>query len=158
MIVFSNTTPLIALASVDALHLLPAIFQRVHVAASVAAECRVGGPIIVPELSTFSWLEIVSAPLPSAPRSPLWELDAGERDTIELACELKANLVIIDEKLGRNHAEFLGLKITGTLGVLLKAKQLGLITSFTAMAEKMRTQGIRYSPELVARLAAKVGE
>jgi len=82
VIVFSNTTPLIALASVDALHLLPAIFQRVHVAASVAAECRVGGPIIVPELSTFPWLEIVPAPLPSAPRSPLWELDAGERDTI----------------------------------------------------------------------------
>ena len=76
MIVFSNTTPLIALASVDALHLLPAIFQRVHVAASVAVECRVGGPIIVPELSTFPWLEIVPAPLPSAPRSPLWELPA----------------------------------------------------------------------------------
>lgn len=158
MIVFSNTTPLIALASVDALHLLPAIFQRVHVAASVASECRVGGPIIVPELSTFPWLEIVPAPSPTAAQSPLWELDAGERDTIELACALKADLVIIDEKLGRNHAEFLGLKITGTLGVLLKAKQLGLITSFTAMAEKMRTQGIRYSPELVARLAAKVGE
>jgi predicted nucleic acid-binding protein len=50
------------------------------------------------------------------------------------------------------------LKITGTLGVLLKAKKLGLITSFTAMAEKMRTQGIRYSPALVARLAAKVSE
>ena len=112
----------------------------------------------MPELSTFPWLEIVPAPSPSAPRSPLWELDAGERDTIELACALKADLVIIDEKLGRNHAEFLGLKITGTLGVLLKAKQLGLITSFTAMAEKMRTQGIRYSPELVARLAARVGE
>lgn len=71
---------------------------------------------------------------------------------------LEADLVIIDEKLGRNHAEFLGLKITGTLGVLLKAKKLGLITSFTAMAEKMRTQGIRYSPALVARLAAKVSE
>jgi hypothetical protein len=43
VIVFSNTTPLVALASVDALHLLPALFQRVHVAESVAAECRAGG-------------------------------------------------------------------------------------------------------------------
>jgi hypothetical protein len=41
---------------------------------------------------------------------------------------------------------------------LLKAKQGGLIPSFTAMAEKMRTQGIRYSPALVARLAASIGE
>lgn len=158
MIVFSNTTPLIALASVDALHLLPDLFQRVHVAASVAAECRIGGPIVVPELSSLSWLEIVPVPAPSMTRSPLWELDAGERDTIELACARKADLVIIDEKLGRNHAEFLGLKITGTLGVLLKAKQVGLIPSFTATADKMRAQGIRYSPALVARLAASIGE
>lgn len=158
MIVFSNTTPLIALASVDALHLLPDLFQRVQVAASVAAECRAGGPIMVPEPSSLSWLEIVPVPPPSAPTSPLWELDAGERDTIELACVKKADLVIIDEKLGRNHAEFLGLKVTGTLGVLLKAKQAGLIPSFAAMAEKMRAQGIRYSPALVARLAASIGE
>lgn len=80
------------------------------------------------------------------------------QETIELACARKADLVIIDEKLGRNHAEFLGLKITGTLGVLLKAKQMGLISSFMAMAEKMRAQGIRYSPALVARLAASIGE
>ncbi len=115
MIVFSNTTPLIALASVDALHLLPDLFHRVHIAASVAAECRVGGPIKVPDLSSLPWLEIAPVPPPSKTPSPLWELDAGERDTIELACARKADLVIIDEKLGRNHAEFLGLRITGTL-------------------------------------------
>jgi predicted nucleic acid-binding protein len=158
VIVFSNTTPLVALASVDALHLLPALFQRVHVAESVAAECRAGGPVIVPELSSFPWLELVPVPAPGVARSPLWELDAGERDTIELACARKADLVIIDEKLGRNHAEFLGLRITGTLGVLLKAKQSGLIPSFKATVEGMRARGIRYSPALVARLAASMGE
>lgn len=160
MIVFSNTTPLIALASVDALHLLPGLFGRIHVAASVAAECRAGGPINVPELSNLNWIEIVPMPAVATPglRSPLWELDAGERDTIELACMKKADLVIIDEKLGRNHAEFLGLKVTGTLGVLLKAKQQGLIPSFRAAGEGMRARGIHYSPALIARLAASVGE
>jgi predicted nucleic acid-binding protein len=128
----------------------------VHVAESVAADCRCGGPITVPELSRLPWLAIL--PAPPALHSPHWELDAGERDTIELACSMRADLVIIDEKLGRSHAEFRGLKITGTLGVLLKAKQLGLIPSFKAMAEKMRASGIHYSPELVGRLAARVGE
>ena len=158
MIVFSNTTPFIALASVDALHLMPSLFQRVRAVASVAEECRAGGPIPVPELSSLPWLEIVPVPKPSATPSPLWELDAGERDTIELACANKAHLVIMDEKLGRNHAEFLGLKVTGTLGVLLKARKAGLISSFTKMAEEMRAQGIHYNPKLVARLAASIGE
>jgi len=117
-----------------------------------------GGPIALPDMSALQWLEIVPSLQPTGMPSALWELDAGERDTLELACAKKADLVIIDEKLGRNHAEFLGLKITGTLGILLKAKQGGLIQSFTTAAQSMRAQGIYYSPALVTRLAASIGE
>ena len=59
MIVFSNTTPLISLASVEALHLLPALFGRIHVAEAVWAECQAGGPIYVPDLQSLSWIELV---------------------------------------------------------------------------------------------------
>ncbi len=50
MIVFSITTPIIALSSIGQLELLPGIFKRVHVVSAVIEECQVGGPIVVPDL------------------------------------------------------------------------------------------------------------
>lgn len=158
MIVFSNTTPLIALSSVQSLHLLPALFTRVRVAASVVAECRAGGSIPVPDLASLPWIDIVPVPPRVPGPSSLWQLDAGERDTIELACNQNADLVIMDEKSGRNHAEFMGLNITGTLGVLPKARKDGLIPSFLALAEGMRSHGIHFNRTLIARLASVAGE
>ena len=55
------------------------------------------------------------------------DLDQGEAEVIALAQELRADLVIIDERLARWHARRLGLNTTGVLGVLLKAKESGLL-------------------------------
>ncbi len=57
----------------------------------------------------------------------LEDLDVGERDALTLAVSLRAELVIIDELEGRAAAERLGLKITGTLGILIEAKRRGLL-------------------------------
>jgi len=54
----------------------------------------------------------------------LLELDRGEKQTIALALKEKESLVVIDEKIGRNIAEYLGLKVTGTLGVPVRAKRM----------------------------------
>jgi len=67
-----------------------------------------------------------------------------------------ADKVIIDERIGRQVAEYLDLNITGTLGVLIKAKSLGLIPSFSEAAMDMQQQGIRYNQKLIARLAAYI--
>ncbi len=75
-----------------------------------------------------------------------------------LASKHHDSLVIIDERLGRNVAEYMGLPVTGTLGVLAKAKTRGLIPSFYAAAQGMREQGIYYSEGLIARLAQHLGE
>jgi predicted nucleic acid-binding protein len=85
-------------------------------------------------------------------------LDKGERDTLIKALRMKADYVIIDEKMGRNIAEYLGFSVTGTLGILLKAKQNGKITSFSNYVKIMRNLGIRYNINLVKRLAQQVGE
>ena len=157
MIVFSNTTPFIALASVGRLDLLPKLFEKVHVARSVIEECSEGGRIIVPALEVFDWVvpveDEVTSGLPA-----LFELDRGEKQTILLATKFQADTVIIDERLGRGVAEYLGIKVTGTLGVLAKSKAIGLISSFTDAAQAMRQQGIYYNEGLIARIARHLGE
>jgi predicted nucleic acid-binding protein len=157
VIVFSNTTPIIALSAVGQLDLLPQLFQRIHVVGEVIDECVAGGPIQVPDLTRLPWIEAIQS-TPPLHSSVLLELDKGEKHTLDMARKLNADRVLIDEKIGRNVAEYLGLKITGTLGVLLKAKQQGLIPSFRKHVVDMQAQGIRYNVRLVGRLAALVGE
>lgn len=156
MIVFSNTTPIIALSSVDRLDLFPALFQEIYVVDTVITECMAGGKISVPDLTGLPWVRIVSAS--GHQHNLLMNLDKGERDTLIKALRMKADYVIIDEKMGRNIAEYLGFSVTGTLGILLKAKQNGKITSFSNYVKIMRNLGIRYNINLVKRLAQQVGE
>ncbi len=157
MIVFSNTTPFIALASIGQLHLLPKLFAIVHVAESVIDECAEGGRILVPALRSLDWvIPVVDEATSGLPA--LLELDRGEKQTIILARKYSANRVIIDERLGRRVAEYLGLSVTGTLGVLAKARSVGLIPSFHDAAQAMRQQGIHYNAGLITRVARHLGE
>lgn len=157
MIVFSNTTPFIALASIGQLHLLPQLFGTVHVAESVIGECADGGRIVVPALRSLDWvIPVVDEATSGLP--VLLELDRGEKQTIILARKYAAHRVIIDERLGRRIAEYLGLNVTGTLGVLAKAKSAGLIPSFHEAAQAMRQQGIPYNAGLISRVALHLGE
>ena len=157
MRVFSNTTPFIALASIDQLQLLPQLFGHICVAQSVIEECAEGGRILVPHLQSLSWV-IPIADESTSNLPVLFDLDRGEKQTLLLASKHPDSTVIIDERIGRNVAEYMGLKVTGTLGVLAKAKTSGLIPSFYAAAQGMREQGIHYSDGLIDRLAQHLGE
>ena len=84
MRVFSNTTPFIALASIDQLQLLQQLFGSVYVAQSVIEECAEGGEILVPHLQTPSWV-IPVADESSSNLPVLFELDRGEKQTLLLA-------------------------------------------------------------------------
>lgn len=157
MIVYCNTTPIIALASVDRLHLLPELFGQIRAPIAVIDECAAGGLIHVPSLFSMEWI-IPGADEFIEPSSILMTLDRGEQQVLAQALIYGADWVIIDERQGRRLAEYLGLKVTGTLGILVKAKTAGLIPSFRAEAEKMRKQGIFYHPGLIDRLASHIGE
>ena len=157
MIVYSNTTPFIALASIDRLDLLPQLFGKIYVAEAVIAECAAGGRIIVPDLKGLEWVVPVADELDVA-MPVLFDLDQGEKQTILLAKKNLADKVIIDERIGRQVAEYVGLSVTGTLGVLIKARSLGLISSFSEAVVDMQQQGIRYNQNLIARLAAYIDE
>jgi len=156
--VFTNTGPLIALASIDSVELLQKVFGEVRVTSSVIDECDAGGSIVVPNLRSYEWLTIVEPPQVKDVHPSLLELDRGERDTIEAARAAEADLVIIDERLGRQVAERLGLTIVGSLGVLAKAKAAGFLPSFRDAAARMVRAGIRFHPDLIDRIATRVGE
>lgn len=157
MIVFSNTTPIIALSSIQQLDLLPELFGHIHLVNEVVDECEVGGAIAVPSLRELNWLTIVDSTPVSRPNI-LLELDKGEKHTLDMAEKYQADWVLIDEKIGRNMAEYLGLRVTGTLGILLKAKQQGLIPSFHECVSAMQNHGIYYHPELIKKLLIQIGE
>jgi len=81
-----------------------------------------------------------------------------ERDTLSVALEAGASRVLIDERLGRNLAEYHGIAVVGTLGTLLKARQLELIPEFLPMVRLLQQAGFRYHEPLVMRLAGLVNE
>lgn len=119
--VVSNTTPIIALALISRLDLLQQIYGEVSIPPSVEAEIQAGsaGAAGVQELASADWIHVVAL---NDPRRAdyLTDLDRGEAEAIVLAEEMEANILIMDERLGRRHARRLGLPLTGTLGVLIK--------------------------------------
>jgi predicted nucleic acid-binding protein len=85
-------------------------------------------------------------------------LDEGEAEAIILAKELNADLLILDEKLGRDYAKKLNVRITGTLGVLLKAKEMGLIDSVRELLNVLVDKGVWLNPKLIEKVIKLAGE
>ncbi len=125
----------------------------------VRAEVQAGGSrgIGVIELQSANWIRTVLLQDPGR-ADLLSDLDRGEAEVIALAQELKADLVILDERLARRHARRLGLTLTGTLGVLLKAKERGLVPAVGPLIDQLRQGGIRLGDALVAETLRLAGE
>jgi len=154
-----DSTPIIALALIDKLDLLRHLYGKIVIPPAVQREVLVGGPGVAgsAELRQAMWIRVV--PLQDPRRAEmLSDLGRGEAEVIALAQELDADLVIIDERLARRHTKRLNLTLTGTLGVLLRAKSAGLITSVAPLIEQLLRGGIRLSNSVVAEALRLVGE
>ena len=85
-------------------------------------------------------------------------LDQGEAEVIALALEQQARLLLIDELTGRKVAESLQLPVLGSVGILIRAKQLGLIRSVKPYIENMMQRGVRYSHRFVISVLHAIRE
>jgi uncharacterized protein len=143
-LVIVAATPIIALALVDRLDLLAGLYGEVTIPEAVRAEVlrKAGGGAGVTELLGADWIRTVALKAPGRAEL-LSDLDRGEAEVVALAQELEADLVIIDERLGRRHARRLGLTLTGTMGVLLKAKAAGLIPAVAPLVRRLRSPSVR---------------
>lgn len=161
MIVVSNTTPLIGLATIRRFDLLWRLFQQVYISQAVFDEAvgagrEEGGA--KREVSSAEWIKTVSVRDRSAVDLLLDELDLGEAETIILAQELGADWVLMDERKGRRKLAQLGINKIGTLGILLKAKQIGLLAEVRPEVESLRQQGFSISQAVVEVILNSAGE
>ncbi|WP_328985021.1 DUF3368 domain-containing protein [Thiorhodovibrio winogradskyi] len=86
------------------------------------------------------------------------DLGPGETETIGLALEHPGSLVILDDLLGRRVALDAGLRVTGTLGLLLKAKRLGMLPSMAAAIGELRKAGMWIGDRLATNILVEAGE
>lgn len=145
-----NTSPWIALSICGQTSLLNKLYNEVYIPYEVKEEIMVGGKhgIGVKELTTSPWLKIEKVSDVSK-LELLYELEQGEAEVIVLAKEKGIRHVLIDEKIARQQAKIFGFKVIGTLGVILKAKKRGLLSSIKPLIIKILDNGIWIKDEIV---------
>ncbi len=161
MIVVSNTTPLIGLAIIQHFDLLQHLFGKIHIPQAVHDEAVTAGREeggAKQEVSTAGWIETIAIKDRLAVEVLLDELDLGEAETIVLARELGADWVLMDEKKGRRKLVELHLNKIGTVGILLKAKQVGLLSHIRPEVELLRQRGFSISQYVVETVLQQAGE
>lgn len=156
--VVCNTTPILSLLKIQKLGLLEAFYNQVHIPKEVYEEVEEGREkAFYQDLRQLGYLKIHAQRSPEA-LSRFPTLDKGEAAVLCLAKGLKADLVIIDERAGRNWAGKLAFPITRTLGLLLRAKQEGHIEAFAPGLKELQNKGTWLSPKLVMHLLHLAGE
>jgi len=146
-IVIADTTCFILLENIGEFNLLRSLFSKIVTTNTIAAEF--GSPL--PE-----WIEIRTPKNISFQNS--LDIDAGEASAITLAMESESALLILDDNKGRKTAEQLNLQYTGTLGIILKAKNVGLITSVKPIFQKIQQTNFRFSKKVLDEIYALANE
>ena len=154
MIVVSDTSPLNYLLLIELQDILPQLFQRMLIPEAVRQELQsAGAPDAIKRFLATDpdWLETRPA-LEIDPR--LRQLDPGEREAISLAFAVSTDLVLLDERKGRQAARECGLAVSGTLGVLDLAARRGLVSMSDAL-ERLQRTSFRASAKLISRIREK---
>lgn len=157
--VIVNTSPLLYLHQVGYLKLLQNLYGMIIVPNAVVQELEVGARqgVNVPKINTLDWISIQS--VQSISLIPTFiDLGKGEAEVIALGLENSASLLILDDQLGRRIANLYQLKSTGTLGVLVKAKQLGYLSAVKPIIQILRYQGMWLTDKIVNDVLRLAGE
>lgn len=155
-----NTTLLLALtAGLGNLDLLQVLYANVYVPWEVCQEVRAGGRygFAVKVFEQANWLNKINTPSSVSPYLK-HSLDPGEASVIQTALDKNIPLVCIDEIAGRRLARISGLHVTGSIGILLKAKKQRYPVVIREALQNMQGQGIWLSDRLVAFALKEAGE
>lgn len=154
--IVTNTSPLLALTKMQILETIGKLPFEFVCPAEVETEILIGAnqgyEVRIPE-----WLNVLSLNSTLSPLA-IASLDVGEAAVIGLALEQNIKLVCIDELKGRRAALAVGLKVVGSLGLLGRAKNLGLIAEAKPFIEKAKLAGIYYDEILIGNFLNSLGE
>ena len=154
-----DTSPIQYLHQTGFLHLLAEFYTRTIIPPAVVDELERGLSIGVdlPDVRALPWLTI-QAPEGLDKVLAAADLGAGEKEVLALGTQVPGAVLILDERLGRLHAEALKLIFTGTMGILLRAKVEGRIPRIGSLVEHLDRLGFRLSARTRAAVLKQAGE
>jgi uncharacterized protein len=151
VIVVSDASPIISLSAVGHLDLLRLLYEQISIPDSVRQEilransARPG----VAELKAADWIVTHSVEYSHLVRTLDGDLDRGEAEAIALAVNLRAEMVLMDERRGRVIADRFGLRVVGVLGILVEAKARGFLPAVGPVMDALLTvANFRVGPTL----------
>lgn len=162
MIVISDTTPIISLIKIESLDILEKMYKKIIIPKAVYDELIINidyqSEIDIIQKCMYLETKMVEENLSVLLLQKQLKLDLGESEAIVLANSINADLIIIDDRKARRIAKEIGLNVTGTLGILVEAKQRGLIKELKPLLDKLIKNEIRISKKLYQDILELVNE
>jgi predicted nucleic acid-binding protein len=153
-----NASPLIFLAAARLLDFLTIEAPQIVVPEMVWNEVGAQDDGALNALAALPWLRVVKPENVFPRRVVEWDLGDGESSVLAFALAHPGTSVVIDDLAARRCATALGLELTGTLGLVLRARQRGTISSAREVLLRLRSAGMYLSDAVLGRALAKVGE
>ncbi|MBI2840163.1 MAG: DUF3368 domain-containing protein [Acidobacteria bacterium] len=154
-----NTSPLVLLHAVNQLELLHKLSGDISIPVAVLDELEAGAgrDMCYERVRSLDWIRVEKAG-PLTDEIVRWDLGAGEAEVLALGLARPESTVVIDDLLGRRSARSLGIGLTGTIGIVLAAKQLGLLDRARPVIEELVNHRLYIDAEILARVLRGIGE
>jgi predicted nucleic acid-binding protein len=154
-----NTSPIFYFHRLGLIELFKKLYGHIIIPEAVKRELEEGfrQGEDVPLLEQYPWIKIKKVNMPSY-LELISDLGPGESEVLALAANHKSALVIIDDKLARRIAEMQGFRMTGSAGVLLRAKREGLLSELKPIINKLVGLDFRLKPNLIEAILELAGE
>jgi len=148
-IIISDTSCLILLHKIDELELLDKLGRNVYVTQIIKREFGQKLP---------DWIKVKEPSDPHYQKMLEMDLDEGEASAIALSFEIDNSILILDNLKGRKIADKLNLRYSGTFGLILRAKQVGIFESVKPILDKIRKTNFRFSQKIFDSILEQSGE
>ncbi len=157
--IIADSSPLIVLLKSDLENILPELFEEILVPEAVWQEILAGGEddLAKQKLPLLNWAKKIST-ISINEKVKNYDLGKGETEALSLALKISESAVILDDFAARKCAKDLKISFIGTGGLLISAKQKGLISSISEALDKVQNSGLWLSGAVIKLLKEKAGE